>query len=160
MTTLTQHPRGDSRDHRAGRHVAGDDRPRADQRSLADFDPAKDHGAAAQRRSPADESGRDPPVGFGLQRPVGGRPGIGIVDEEDAVPHEHLVLDRHALAEKRVALDLAPRAHDDVLLDLDEGPDPRLIADPAAVEVNEPVQDDVSPQLDVRGDPIEVRPIR
>ena len=43
-------------------------------------------------------------------RAVGRRPGVEVVDEHHAVPHEDLVLDRHAFADEGVALDLAPGA--------------------------------------------------
>ncbi len=158
--TLSQHPRGDSRDDCIGRHVARDDGARADQGPCPDRDPGHDHGAAAERR-PATDAGRNhPPVRVRLRLAVGRGSRVGVVDEEDAVPHEHLVLDRHAFADERVALNLATRAHGRVFLDLDERADAGVVADLATVQISERVKDDVVPQLDVRGDPNEVRRVR
>ena len=72
-----------------------------------------------------------------------------VVDEEDPVPHEDLVLDRDAGADERVALDLAAGADLDAPLDLDERPDLGLVADAAAVEIREGVDDDALTELDV-----------
>jgi len=49
-------------------------------------------------------------------------------------------------ADERVALDLAPCSDDDVALDLDERADSRLVADPAAVEIRERVDDKRPPR--------------
>src|SRR6266851_1292128 len=65
------------------------------------------------------------------------------------MPDEHLVFDGHALADEGVALDLAAGADFHALLDLDEGADRRLVADLAAVQVDEGVEADVPAQLDV-----------
>ena len=56
---------------------------------------------------------------------------------------EDLVLDPHSFADEGVALDLAGGADLDPALDLDEGADPGAVADPAAVEIREGVDDDV-----------------
>ena len=70
--------------------------------------------------------------------PVGGRrPRIRVVDEHHAVADEDMVLDRDALADERVARDLAAPADRRVLLNLDERADLGLVADRAAVEVDE-----------------------
>src|SRR5439155_26994820 len=68
------------------------------------------------------------------------------------VADEHIVLDRHALADEGVAGDLAPPADGGVLLDLDERPEPGVVADLAAVEVDEAVDGDVPAEPHVRGD--------
>src|SRR5690606_13698658 len=60
-----------------------------------------------------------------------------VVGEHHAVADEDLVLHDHALAHEAVRGDLAARADRGVLLDLDEGPDPGVVADRAAVEVHE-----------------------
>jgi hypothetical protein len=65
------------------------------------------------------------------------------------VADEDLVVDRDAGADEGVALDLAALADLDAGLDLDERPDPRLGADPAAVEVRERLDDDAVAELDV-----------
>src|SRR6266404_822506 len=68
------------------------------------------------------------------------------------MPNEHLVLDGDPLADERVTLDLAARADFSPLLNLDECPNRRLIADFTPVEVDEGMETYVLAQLDVRGD--------
>ena len=83
------------------------------------------------------------PVVVCLERPVLRRSARTlVVDEHDAVAHEHLVADVHAVADEGVALDLAAFADHGPTLDLDEGPDPRSRADRAPVEVREGADDD------------------
>ena len=51
------------------------------------------------------------PVRFGLEASVRvGGAGIGVVDEHDSMADEHIVFNRHALADERVAGDLAALA--------------------------------------------------
>src|SRR5207245_3052258 len=76
-------------------------------------------------------------------------PRIGVVDEGDAVADEDVVLDRHAFTDESVTRNLAPPADLRILLDLDERPDLRFIADLAAVQVDELRELDVPPELDV-----------
>src|SRR5207248_10733338 len=57
--------------------------------------------------------------------------------------------DSHAVADDRVALDLAVRADDSAALDFDIWADARVVADLAAVEVRERVDDDVIAELDI-----------
>lgn len=69
--------------------------------------------------------------------------------KNDAVAHEHLVADLNAVADEGVTLDLAVRAHDGSPLDLDEGADAGIVADSAAVEVRERMDDDVLAEFHV-----------
>jgi hypothetical protein len=64
---------------------------------------------------------------------------------------EDLVLDGDALADERVARDLAPLADGGVLLDFDERADLRVVADTASVEIDEIGESDTGSQLDVVG---------
>ena len=65
---------------------------------------------------------------------------------------EDLILDPDTLAHEGMRRDLAPRSHRRTLLDLNEGADPDVIADPAAVEIDERRMMDlhVAPECDVR----------
>src|SRR5689334_9386659 len=72
-----------------------------------------------------------------------------VVREHHAMPDEHVVLDRHALAKERVRRDLAATSDLDALLDLDERTDTRLIADLAAIRVDERIDLDVVAELNV-----------
>src|SRR5207249_141411 len=67
---------------------------------------------------------------------------------------EHLVLDRHALADKRMALNLAAGADPRAALDLDERPDPTVVADRAAVQIGERANVDAFAELDVVEQPV------
>src|SRR5262249_53355180 len=50
---------------------------------------------------------------------------------------EHIVFDRDSVADERMALNLAVRTDRSSALDLDERADPGVVADPAAVEIRE-----------------------
>ncbi len=78
------------------------------------------------------------PIRLGLKGTAGvGRPGVPVIDEGDVVADKHPVANGHALADKGVTGYLAVLADNGVFLDLDEAADPRAVADPAAVEVDE-----------------------
>ena len=81
------------------------------------------------------------------------RPRVHIVDKRHVMADEDVVLDRHAFADEGVGGDLAVPADEGALLDLDEGPDLGIVADRAAVEVDEGENLDVLAQLDVGRDP-------
>ena len=60
-----------------------------------------------------------------------------VVDEGDVVAYEDAVLDRHTLADERVAGDLAVLADNRVLLDLHESAYLAVVPDCASVKVEE-----------------------
>ena len=68
---------------------------------------------------------------------VGGGAGIDVVDEHHAVADEDVVLDGHAFADERVAGNLALTAHRSVLLNFHERSDFGVVADFAAVQIDE-----------------------
>src|SRR5207247_891475 len=137
-----------------GRDVPRHDRPRSNNGALADRDAPEQHRPGTDRGTAFHQRRNHPPVPLRLQ-PTAVRRGAGVevVDEADVVPHEHLVLDRHTFTDEAVALDLAARPDLRPLLNLHERADRRLVADLAAVQVDERVDAHVPPQLDVRGDP-------
>jgi hypothetical protein len=92
------------------------------------------------------------PVLLALQGadPVRG-PRVLVVDERYPVSDEHIVLDGHAFADERVALDLAVPADAGVLLHFHECPDLRIVADRTAVKVDELGQTDILAELHVIG---------
>lgn len=67
---------------------------------------------------------------------------------------EDLVFDLHAFTDEGVTLNLAICPHDGTPLDLDKRPDARVVADPAAVEIRERKDDDVSAELNVVQKPV------
>ena len=80
---------------------------------------------------------RHRPVRLRLQPTARGRARIPVVDEHNPVSYKYFRLKDHSLAEKTVRGDFASRADGRVLLDFHERADSRLVADRAAVEVDE-----------------------
>src|SRR5207249_7253915 len=131
-------------------HVAGHDAAGPDDGILTDDHVREDRRPGPDRRAFPHQRCLNLPVLPGLELPRRSRrPWIGVVDEGDAVANEDVVLDRHAFTDEGVARNLAPPADLRILLDLDEGPDLRFVADLAAVQVDELRELDVLPQLDV-----------
>lgn len=145
--------RGVADHHVARGYVLGNDGAGANQGLSPDGDAAHDDRAAADACPPTNSRRHHFPVLFDLRPSAGRGPRIGIVDEHDSVTHEDFILDRHALADKSVAGDFAAGADDRVFLNLDKRPDPTLVADRAAVEINEAVDRDVFSQPHVGCDP-------
>jgi hypothetical protein len=116
----------------------GDQRARADHRALADFDSAHDYRAAADRGGPAHPRAFHRPMLFGFQRalPVGGAR-MAVVDEDHTVADKYFVLDLDPGADKAVAGNLAAPANACAALDFDERADDGLVADAAAVKIDE-----------------------
>src|SRR3989441_2689849 len=132
------------------RYVAGDDTAGPDDGILPDDHVREDRCPGPDRRAFPHQRCLDLLVVPGLKSPSRGRrPRVGVVDEGDAVADENVVLNRHAFADEGVARNLTPPAGLRILLDLDERPDLRLVADLAAVQVDELRKFDVLPQLDV-----------
>ena len=75
---------------------------------------------------------------------------VKVVGEHDAVADEDFVFDGDAFADEGVALDLAVFADGGVFLYFDEGADLGIVADGAAVEVDEVVELDVFAKDNVR----------
>src|SRR5947207_883608 len=109
---MSQHARRDPRDDLVRPDILGDDRPRPDERMRADGHATENHRAGADGSAAPYPRGSDLPVRLRLELPARGGAGIPIVDEADVVPHEALLLDGHALANKRVRADLATRANE------------------------------------------------
>jgi hypothetical protein len=65
------------------------------------------------------------------------------------VANEDLILDRHAVTDERVALDFATRTDDRASLDLDIRTNASVVADLAAVQIRERINDHVFAELDV-----------
>ena len=135
------------------RNICGDNRAGADDGVFADGH-AAEYGRATANAGPAlDDDGHDGPVIirlYGASRPGG--PRIFVVDEGHAMTHEDLVFDRHALTDKRVTRYFAVATHVGAFLNLDEGTDFSAVADLAAVEVNEMVNDYVTTESNVSSD--------
>lgn len=134
----------------AGCNIPRDDRSGADHRSGADSDAAEDYYSRAERRSTFYDRFLKLPVGLRLNGAgFRGSSREPVVHEKNTVSNEDLVLDRHARADERMALNLAVGTDRDLPLDLDERAHAGTLADLAAVEVRERMQYDVATQLDV-----------
>src|SRR3972149_5182418 len=148
-------------DNRPRRNGTGDSPPGPHDAPLANGYITKDHSAAADRGAAPYHGGPHRPVGFRLQFAARvNRPRIAVVSEDHVMPYEHLVFDSYAFADEGVAGDLAVPPALRPLLALDEGTDPRVVANLTAVEVDEVVDLHVSTQLHVRGDALVPRPLR
>src|SRR5207245_1021088 len=123
---------------------------------LANREAPQQHRSGTDRGTTLHQRRNHLPVLLGLQpTTVCSGAGIKIVDEADVMANEHLVLDRHALANEAMTLNLAARPDLRTLLNLHERPDRRLVSDLTAVQIDERINADVPPQLDIRGDPLE-----
>src|SRR5687767_11508030 len=100
-----------------GRH----DGAGSDHRACTDPDAPEDNRTRADRCAALDDGWQELPVRFALQLScLVRRAGMLVVNEDHAMPDEHLVADGHPLADEGVALDLAARADRATPLDLDE----------------------------------------
>src|SRR5580765_5407350 len=140
-------------DDRAGGHVVRHHAARPDDGVLADLDAAQDGRARSDRRAAADDGRHDFPVAIRLE--LAGRrhgPGIEVVGEDDAVADKDVIFQLDAFADERVARDLDAAADLGAALDLDKRADSRLVANLAAVEVDELEDRDVLAEPDVGRD--------
>ena len=136
-----------------GWNVFGDDAAGADDGLFANGHAAEQGGTRPDRCTPFDERRDALPVGSGLQCAIAvGGAWEPVVDESNIMSHKHFVLDDHAFTDKGVTGDLAALADPRVFLDLNEGPDFRIVADVASVEVGEPEDTDVLAEFDVGRD--------
>src|SRR6266702_7368165 len=129
---------GISRHNCVRRHVFRHNAPGANDRVLTNGYIAQ-NGRSGTNGSPfADFGSFDFPVGFRLQPASGNRCArVHVVDEGHAVANEDVVFNVHALTDERMARNLAAAADRGILLDFDERSDFRLIADFAAVQIDE-----------------------
>ena len=138
--------------HVPGHHCAG-----ADNGPFTDRHAAKDGRAAADAGAPLHNGGHWFPIIIGLQAAFrGGRARHFIVDESHPVANEDFVFDLHGFADEGVAGDLAVTADARVFLNLDKRTHLRAVADFAAVEIDEVMDDDIASQLDVGRDHTEL----
>src|SRR5262249_2668306 len=97
--------------------------------------------------------GMRPPVVISLQAAFAGRRARHLVIYEGyAVTDKDFVLDRNTFADESVARDFAASPDAGSFLNLDEGADSAFIANFAAVQIYEMIDDDVVTQFDIRRD--------
>src|ERR1035441_5595228 len=80
---------------------------------------------------------------------------ISVVGENDIVPDENFLLQRHAFADESVAGNFAAAPDFRALLDFNERADLHIIADFTPVKIGETEDANVSSQLDIRRNPLE-----
>src|SRR3984893_2825961 len=130
--------RGVSSNRGIGRHVFGYDTTCADDCVFAHGDAAKQSYARTDRGAAFDQGDFATPIVFGLQLAVAvGCARITIVDKSDAVPDKDVVFQGYAFTNKSVTRNLAARADSGVFLDLDKRSNLGLVANLAAIEVDE-----------------------
>src|SRR5712671_2150585 len=129
-----------------GWHVPGYDTTRTDDCVFADGNPAKQSYTRSDRGAALDQGYLATPIVFSLQLAVAaGCARIAIVDERDAVPDKDIVFQGHTFTNKSVTRNLAARADSGVFLDLDKRSNPGLVANLAAIEVDETKDAHVAP---------------
>src|SRR5262249_29970364 len=135
---ITHDTRRIASDDSIRRHVSSHDGASANESLFANSYAAKDSSVAADGDTPPDAGGHAGPILFALQRAIitrGARKQV--IYKHHAVADERLVLDGHARTDESVALHLHPFTDDHLLLDLDEGADAAVVADVAAVKIDE-----------------------
>ena len=140
---------------RVGRHIAGDRAAGADQRILTDGHATHDGRVRADTGASLDQRGNDLPVVRGQQfAGVTRRPRIAIVGEANVGADKGAVLDPHTGWDEGEGLDLDVVAQHHAALDLHERGDFAVVANGAAVQIDElgVWDDDVVAEANVRRD--------
>ena len=119
------------------RYVSRDNRPSPHHRLLANRHATHDDRATTNRSAPFHPGGYDLPVGLGLQPAVSASVWILVISEHHAVTDEDFILNGDALAYEGMRRDLAASTDDRVLLNLDEGADLGVVANAAAVQIDQ-----------------------
>src|SRR5712692_9185027 len=144
---------GIPKDNGVRRHVSGNHAACAYDGIFPNRDVRQDRASRPDRSAFLHERLFDLPVCFGLElAAVCGSAGIDVIDESDVVANKNVVFDVYAFTYKGVAGNLAALADFCVLLDFDERADLRLVADFAAVQVDEFGKLDVLAELHTRSD--------
>ena len=152
-----QNPRGVSSDDGARGRVGGYDCARTDDCAFPNRDAAKNRGATPNTRPTFHDRWHDRPVSLSLQcAALRCRARVFVIDKSDPMTNEHLVLDVDAFANEAMTRDLAIAADSRALLNLDERTDLRVVADFAAVKVDEVIDNHVPPELDIWRDDAEL----
>ena len=96
------------------------------------------------------------PIGFGFEFSERARcPRIAIIDKRHSVSDEDLGLDRHAFTNEGMTRDLATIANLRAFLDLNERADPCVVANLAAVKIDEGINPNVATESDVGRDSLD-----
>lgn len=123
-------------------------------RILTDHHPTEDRATGPDRRPATDPGFKQFPVVRLLRTAVGtGRPRVPVVGEHHSVANEDLVFDRYPFANESVAGNLAARSDAGSLLDFHEAPDPCLVANFAAVKIDETMQAHIPAKPDIGSNP-------
>lgn len=113
------------------------DGSRPNESAFANGHAGKNDNAATNGCAVPYSRGNHVPVGLSLQVSVCSGAWIKIVDEQNAMSDEDVIFDCDSLANETVRGDLAPAPDTGILLNLDEGPDPGIVAHSAAVQIDE-----------------------
>src|SRR5581483_7742072 len=123
---------------RVGWDVTRHHAARRDQGALADRDPAYDRGVGPDARAPLDERWHDVPLAGLEQLPSRvDCPRVAIVGETHVGTDEGALLDGHARGNEGERFDLHVPGEPRATLDFDERGDPAVVADEAAIEIDQ-----------------------
>src|SRR5437879_1349118 len=137
--------------HRSGRHIFRHHAARAHDRSLPNRHAAQNRRPRPNRSSFFDRRRDTLPVSLSLQAtPLLRRTRKTIVDERYAVANKHLVLERHAFAEKAVTRDLAAAANPRAFLNFNKSAHLRVVSDFTTVKIGKRENLDPLAKLHIR----------
>ena len=145
-----QGSRGIARHSRIRRDVFGDNTAGPNNGVFADSDAAQQRCARTDGSAALNQRSLAIPIFFGLEFSQGARCSwVAIIDKRDPVSDEYLGLDGYAFANERMTRDLATSSDSRALLNLDKRADPCLVANLAAIKVDEGKDLDVATEPDV-----------
>src|SRR5215831_14238246 len=146
----SQHPGGITRYDRIRRHVFGHHTACSDHSAFAYRHARKNRRARPDRGALTDQGLLHTPVRFRLEAAiVVGRAWVGIVDECDPVTDKHVIVNGHSLAHERVTGDFAVLADFCIPLHFHKCANLSVVANLAAVEIDESAQSHTRAELHV-----------
>ena len=96
------------------------------------------------------------PIRIGLQLPIAiGGARIKIIGEGNVVADEDFIFERHTFTNKSVTRNFAPIPDFDAFLNLDKCADFYVVSNFTTIQIDKPMESNVSTQLDIRSNPLE-----
>lgn len=130
--------------------VSCDDGAGPDNRMFSDGDAAKQGCVGADGGTLLDDGRETSPVRLRLGTSVFvGGPGQQVVGEHDAVADKDIILNGDATADEGMTGNLASSTDPNLLLDLYEGSDLRVVSDFTPVEIDEAKESNARPELNI-----------
>jgi len=96
------------------------------------------------------------PIRFGLQLPAAIRgPRVEVIGESNIVADEDFIFQSHPFANKSVTRNFATIPDFDAFLDFDKCADFYVVSNFTTIQIDKPMESNVSTQLDIRSNPLE-----